>query len=147
MAGIAGAPVPPEWAREHKWILGLRRDQMAREPEHEPWLLRAIVDRERQVLVGHVGFHGAPGTNALAAPDAVELGFTIEPAYRRHGYASEAALALMRWAQAVGIRRFLASVSPTNAPSLGLVAKLGFAEVTTVEDEADGPEIVFERRV
>ncbi len=147
---IGGVTVPEAWVTEgtrHARLLALRLEQMEGDPRRSPWLLRAIVDRERRAIVGHVGFHGAPGTNALGADDAVELGFTVEPPFRRQGYASEAALALMRWAQALGVRRFLASVGPTNAPSLALVRKLGFVEVTRVEDEEDGPEIVFELRV
>jgi RimJ/RimL family protein N-acetyltransferase len=46
-----------------------------------------------------------------------------------------------------GVDRFIASVSPDNAPSLRVVAKLGFVRIGSHMDEVDGPEDVFERRV
>jgi len=69
----------------------------------------------------------------------------VFPEYRRRGYAREAVLAMLRWAQRdPGVRRFRASVSPENLPSRNLVAGLGFVEVGTQWDEEDGEEIVFE---
>ena len=147
VAEIAGAAVPAAWVTRAARLFELRLQQLEREPQRAPWLVRAIVERDRRAIVGHVSFHGPPGSNALGAVDALEIGFTIEPAYRRRGFAREAALALMAWAKGLGIHRFLASVSPTNTASLALVRGLGFVEATMVEDEEDGPEIVFERRV
>ena len=46
-----------------------------------------------------------------------------------------------------GFRRFVASVAPGNAPSLGVVARLGFGRVGTQIDEIDGEEHVFLRTV
>lgn len=52
----------------------------------------------------------------------------------------------MRWAQRQpGVHGFRAAVSPANAPSLALVAKLGFARTGVQWDEIDGEELVFER--
>ena len=42
------------------------------------------------------------------------------------------------------VRWFIASVSPTNEPSLSLVRKLGFVQTGTQWDEIDGQELVFE---
>ena len=53
---------------------------------------------------------------------------------------------MIAWARTQAISRFIVSISPTNAASLALAAKLGFTEVTRVVDEEDGPEIVFELR-
>lgn len=144
---IAGAPVAERWARENEWLFRLRLEQIEREPGRAPWIVRAMVHRVLERIVGSIGFHGPPGSNALGDPAAVEFGFRVEPEFRRQGYASESVVALMDWARhAHDVRRFLASVSPSNAPSLALVRKLGFLEVTRVIDEEDGEEIVFERR-
>jgi len=89
---------------------------------------------------------GKPGSNALGAPDAVELGYSVEPKFRRQGLAEEAIRGMMDWARARSIFRFIVSVSPSNPASLALAAKLGFSEITQVVDEEDGPEIVLELR-
>lgn len=144
---IGGAPVAEAWARENEWLFHLRLSQIERDPRHAQWIARAMIHRVLQRVVGHIGFHGAPGFNALHAADAVEFGFRVEPEFRREGYTSESVVALMDWARrAHDIRRFLASVSPSNAPSLALVRKLGFTEVTRVQDEDQAEEIVFELR-
>ncbi len=141
---IAGAALPLEWVRRYERVLRLRRDQIAREPRRAPWLLRVMVERESRALVGNIGFHGPPGSNALGAREAVELGYGVQPSFRRRGYAEEAVRGMIARARAHGIARFIASVSPMNAPSLSLVRKLGFVEVTRVIDDVDGEEIVFE---
>lgn len=59
-------------------------------------------------------------------PD-VDLGFAFLPAFRGTGYAQEAAQATLDYGRRVyGLRRVVAIVSPDNAPSLALLARLGF---------------------
>jgi [ribosomal protein S5]-alanine N-acetyltransferase len=92
-------------------------------------------------LIGLIGFHAPPDANGL-----VEIGYRILPGYRRHGYATEAAQALLGWAtQTHGTQRFKASISPTNEPSLRLIRQLGFHQTGQQHDEIDGLELVFER--
>jgi len=99
-----------------------------------------MLRRSDGAFIGNIGFHGKPNAMGQA-----ELGYGVEPQYRRQGYASEAALALIDWARHEhGIQRFVVSVSPTNKPSLGMAAKLGFQRIGTQIDEIDGEEYVFE---
>ncbi len=94
-------------------------------------------------MIGHAGFHGPPGINALGLAGAVELGYTIFPESRRLGYATEVARSLMDWARGQhGITSFVASVSPDNADSLAVVRRLGFEFVREVHDDVDGVELV-----
>jgi RimJ/RimL family protein N-acetyltransferase len=112
--------------------------------------MRAIIEPERATMAGHIRFHTRPDPEYLReyARDAVEFGYTVFTPYRRRGYATEAARAVMQWAQAsFGVRHFVASVAPGNAPSLGVVARLGFSRVGTQIDEIDGEEHVFLRTV
>jgi [ribosomal protein S5]-alanine N-acetyltransferase len=81
---------------------------MTRDPDAREWLLRALVRRQDGKMVGHAGFHGPPGTGGLA-PGKAELGYTVFPTFRGHGYATEAAIALLECGGR-GIRRFAASV-------------------------------------
>ena len=78
----------------------------------------------------------------------VEVGYSIDPVYRRQGYARAAVRALLaRAAAEPGVRVVRASVGPWNAPSLELVRTEGFVAVGEQVDEDDGLEIVHERRV
>lgn len=146
-SSIDGVALPADWVLRSERVLRRRLDQVSRDPECAPWLLRAMVRRDTRELVGRIGFHGAPGTNVLGAPAAVELGYVVESAYRRRGFAEEAIRGLLGWAKTQSISHFMASIAPTNTGSLALAAKLGFAEVARViDEEGDGPEIVLELR-
>lgn len=135
----------------HGWpdiadVLALRLGQLEADPALQPWLLRAIALRATGEMIGHIGFHTAPGASYLGAwsPDGVEFGFTIFPPHRRRGYAREASAALMRWASEVhGVRSFVATVSPGNIASQALVSALGFVRVGSHADEVDAIEEVF----
>lgn len=59
-------------------------------------------------------------------PD-VDVGFAFLPPYRAQGYAREAAEAVLGWAGRLGMQRVVAIVTPSNAPSIGLLRRLGFA--------------------
>jgi [ribosomal protein S5]-alanine N-acetyltransferase len=121
-------------------LLRLRLADLRSVPQAQAWLLRVVTVREpTRRMVGFVGFHGPPNGHG-----EVELGYEILPGDRRHGYASEAAAALLDWAaREHGVRRFVASVSPLNAPSLGVVAKLGFRQDGSQWDLTGGTELVF----
>jgi RimJ/RimL family protein N-acetyltransferase len=131
--------VPDGWVEEEAWLLGYRLDQVEADPGAERWLMRGIL--RDGTMIGHAGFHGPPDERGL-----VEIGYTVFEPHRRRGVAYETAVALLRWAQGQpGVRGFRASVSPGNAPSLALVAKLGFVRTGVQWDEIDGEELVFER--
>ena len=58
--------------------------------------------------------------------DDPDIGFGILPDYCGKGLAYEAAAAVSEHAQySLGLRRMIAIVSPGNAPSIGLIEKLG----------------------
>jgi [ribosomal protein S5]-alanine N-acetyltransferase len=136
--------LPADWPdADVEPLLRLRHGQMVEAPEVQPWLVRALVCRGEGVMIGHAGFHGPPGTGGLA-PGKAELGYTVFPVFRGQGYATEAAVALMTWAEGEGVRSFVASVGPWNEPSLAIVRKLGFAQTGEQWDEEDALELVLE---
>ena len=119
-----------------------RLAQMEADPSVQQWLARAMVmtdpDGHRHAI-GTIGFHGPPDEQGR-----VEVGYRVEPAYRRQGYTSESVRALFDWAaREHGIQSFVASVAPTNDASLALIRGLGFVRVGEQMDEVDGLEYVF----
>jgi [ribosomal protein S5]-alanine N-acetyltransferase len=143
-AAELGIEIPDEFPSEDdKAFLGMRLRQMGKDPGYRIWCPHAVVLDGR--MIGHAGYHGPPGVNAKQNPAAVELGYTIFPAYRGHGYATRAATILMDIAEERGgIRHFVLSVGPHNEPSLAIVRKLGFVRTGEQMDEIDGLEYVFE---
>ena len=144
---LLGGTIPPDWLQD-QWLMRLRLDQLTAAPALQPWLLRAVVLRHDGAMIGHIGFHTAPGAAYLRpwAPDGVEFGYTIFPPFRRHGYATEAADALMRWAhRTYAVPRFVMTISPENVPSRRIATHFGFQQVGTYVDPQDGPEDIFVR--
>lgn len=147
----AGCLLGVSWPAEcaiHCDVLELRLGQLEAVPGMQPWLIRAMVLRDEGVAVGHIGFHSAPGHESLEdlSPGGAEFGYEIMAAYRRRGLAAEAIGAMMHWAREEhGVTRFVVSISPDNAPSLALAAKLGFRKIGCHMDEFDGPEDIFEK--
>jgi ribosomal-protein-alanine N-acetyltransferase len=147
---LAGIALPERWPDAHdRRFLAFRLRQLREQPELEPWFVYGVVlpDHGRP-MIGHAGFHGPPGVNAVKADDAVEVGYSIFEPYRRRGYGTEVVRALIEWASREHeIARFIASISADNVPSLALVRRLGFTEIGAHWDEEDGEELEFELRI
>ncbi|NTU79831.1 MAG: GNAT family N-acetyltransferase [Chloroflexales bacterium] len=147
-AALLGAAIPDNWLEERAlmkfWLTALWAD-----PSIQLWLARAIVRRADRMMIGHIGCHGRPGMEHLRpyAPGGVELGYTVFPAYRRHGYATEALGAMIAWAaREHAIPGFVLSINPDNVPSQALAHHFGFAKVGSYIDPEDGLEDVFALR-
>ena len=140
-----GARVPPWLANQLENFLKFRLAQLAVDPTIREWLGRAMVVSHGEgvrAVIGSIGFHGPPD-----AEGRLEVGYSVDPNYRRQGYAREAVEALFNWAHHEhGIDRFVASISPDNEPSLRLARGFGFVQVGSQIDEIDGLELVFETK-
>ncbi|MBD0349467.1 MAG: GNAT family N-acetyltransferase [Thermoleophilia bacterium] len=146
-AAELGLTLPEDWPDDHDArFLHFRLRQMRADEAWRQWLVRGIVLRaDGRPMIGHIGFHGPPGVNAKRRPDAVEVGYTVFPAHRRQGYATEALRALIGWTHREhSIRHFIASVAPDNDPSLAIVRRLGFVETGSHWDDDDGLELEWE---
>ena len=133
---------------EERGIAEVRLKDLADDPDYLPWSLRAMALKPSLAFVGHFNFHTKPAADYLKelAPGAVELGYFVMPAWRRRGFAEEAALGMMGWAAKVyGIERFVVSISPDNAPSVAMARKLGFSKIGSHIDETDGYEDILIR--
>jgi RimJ/RimL family protein N-acetyltransferase len=147
---IGGFKLPESWPDAHdRGFVALRLRQMRERPEIQEWFVYAIVlPNGDRPMIGHAGFHGPPGVNAVKDADAVEVGYMILEPYRRRGYATEVVRTLLDWASSKhGIQRFMASISPGNKASLALVRRLGFQEFGRHWDEEDGEELEFELQI
>ncbi|MEM1181393.1 MAG: GNAT family N-acetyltransferase [Acidobacteriota bacterium] len=70
--------------------------------------------------------------------DDVDLGFGFKADHRRHGYAHEAALAMLEWGhETLGLRRIIAITDPENVASMALLEKLGFVDEGDLELSGD----------
>ena len=117
-----------------------RATQLLEHPEDEPWVTGIIWDEDLGVAVGAAGFHGSPDADGM-----VEVGYSVDPAYRRRGYARAAMQELLDRAIAdPSVRVLRASISPDNEPSLNLVASFGLERNGEQWDEEDGLEWIFE---
>jgi [ribosomal protein S5]-alanine N-acetyltransferase len=140
-----GASVPLDLLREPA-VLQHAAARLTEDADYLPWSARAIVLRSSMEMVGHVRFHSRPDPEYLHpyARNAVEFGYVVYPTHRRRGYALEALTGTMRWARDTHhIRRFVASISPSNGPSLALIAKIGFHRIAEHVDPEDGIEHIY----
>ena len=140
---VIGAVVPANLRSGLEDFLRYRLAQLAVDPSIRRWLGRAMVLTERdgtRRVIGTIGFHGPPDDRGR-----LEIGYSVQAAFRRQGFAREAVRAMFDWASSEhGIRRFIASVSPTNAASLALIRGFGFEQTGEQMDEIDGLELVLE---
>jgi ribosomal-protein-alanine N-acetyltransferase len=136
-----GAALAPGMREDLANFLSYRIPDLEADPTAQRWLGRAIVlthgDGRREVI-GTIGFHAPPDETGR-----VEIGYRVEPGFRRRGIATECIRALLAWAEAQGIHRFRASVSPDNDASLAIIRSFGFHQVGVQMDEVDGEELVF----
>jgi RimJ/RimL family protein N-acetyltransferase len=138
---LTGLPLTPYLVSEDRIGVWQRRTtQVVETPQDLPWVTGLLVDEDSGDVVGAGGFHAAPDENGM-----VEVGYGVDPAYRRRGYARAALVAMIDRARSdPSIHVFRVTVSPTNTASLGLVSQLPFLEVGDQWDDEDGLEIIFE---
>ena len=124
-----------------KWLWQYRVDQLDADPTSIGWLVKLVLSEPG--VVGYAGFHGPPDAAGM-----VEIGYTVDPRYRRQGYARAIVAALLELAASKPeVHTVRASISPTNAASLATIAGFGFLEAGEQWDEEDGLELLFERAV
>ena len=138
---LAGTPLSPFLASDEcTWLWRVRLEQCERDPASRRWVARAAVAEPDGPVVGHAGFHGPPDEAGR-----VEIGYTVDPAFRRRGYARAMVRALLAWAGAEErVTRVRASISPDNEASLATIRGFGFEKTGAQWDEEDGLEILFE---
>ncbi|MDX6229843.1 MAG: hypothetical protein QOI76_3233 [Frankiales bacterium] len=133
---LTGYFAGPDW----RGLWRRRSAQVLHDPSSANWVTGVIWDGQRRLAVGRAGYHGPPDAAGM-----VEIGYAVDPAYRRHGYARGALLLLLeRAARELDVRTVRATVSPDNAASRSLILQYGFVEVGEQWDDEDGLEIIYE---
>ena len=129
---LAGPENTGVWQRRHAQVLA--------DPAEAGWVTGVIWDLTGMRAVGRAGYHSRPGHGL------VEIGYAVDPAYRRRGFAGAALAALLdRAAREPEVTTVRLSVRPDNAASLALAARHGFLQIGEQWDDEDGLELVFER--
>jgi RimJ/RimL family protein N-acetyltransferase len=137
---LSGAPLTEYFTDDLVWLWKIRVEQLRSEPERAEWIASAVISVPDGEVVGVAGFHGPPDDNGM-----VEVSYSVDPRFRRRGYAKAMLGALIERATSdprVAIAR--ASISPDNQASLATIAGFGFTKVGEQWDDEDGLELLFE---
>jgi len=119
-----GAHVPDDWpGPDFADLLPMLAQQLAQAPADAPWTRLVIYTADR-ALIGDVGCHGPPDENGV-----VEIGYSIVPACRSHGYATEAAQGLIDWLWTQHVARITAGCDVDNVGSIRVLEKLGMRRI------------------
>ena len=129
--------VPEHWpGPDLVEALPLFIEKMERKPFEPAWDWIAI-HRSDKAVIGDIGFMGGPDYEG-----AVEVGYSIVPEYRNHGYATEMLRSLIEWAfQATSITRVTATCLDDNIGTIKVLEKVGMRRL-----EPDGNMLKWEIR-
>ena len=130
LAVAMGVRVPPDWPPPDTADAkpGFR-DAIAAHPDAYGWwggfhiILTSPerLDGDEPILIGGIGVKGPPGPDG-----AVEMGYSIVPAFHRRGYATEAARALVAWCFFhAEVDEVAAEAFPQNVASLAVMRRCG----------------------
>ncbi|MBM7493018.1 RimJ/RimL family protein N-acetyltransferase [Micromonospora luteifusca] len=101
----------------------------------------AIEVRETSVVAGTALLKPLPGTPETQLTENIETGWHLHPDSWGHGYATEAARALVAREFTAGTPEIYALVSPGNEPSMAVCRRLGMAHVGRRTDWYGGEEL------
>ena len=138
-SALLGVPLSDFFVHESGWLWRIRLPQVLDDPTSAAWIAQAAVN-DSGAVVGFAGFHGPPDDAGM-----VEVGYSVEPAFRRQGYARAMLAALLERARdEPGVSTFRATTAPDNRASLATIDGFGFREVGQQDDPDDGLEIIYE---
>jgi ribosomal-protein-alanine N-acetyltransferase len=132
LEALLGVRVPDDWpAEDLRDFLPIYSQIVDEQAARQGWGIWLMLDPAAQSLVGDIGFKGPPD-----ALHTAEIGYSVLPAFRGRGYASEAARALVAWGLAhPGVRRIVANCRFDNAASIRVLEKAGLRQTGRDRDE------------
>jgi RimJ/RimL family protein N-acetyltransferase len=116
-AWLRPAPLAAFTIAEIREMLGADRRHWA-EHGYGPW---ALIERRSGAFLGRGGLR----ETVVDGEPAVELPWAIDPGHQDRGLATEAALAAIEWARALGLAEVVALTTPDNAASRRVAEKAG----------------------
>jgi len=92
----------------------------------------AVIEKITGATIGYCGVEMASFAPGL--DDDLEIGWRLLPEHWRRGYATEAAMAIVRWSfDHLAKARVLAFVEPRNSASLGVAKRVGFRPIGAMD--------------
>ena len=117
---ILDATLPSEWPAAD--LLDVLPLQAAALPSDERFGVWVMIERASRSVVGDIGFMGPPDEDGF-----VEVGYSVIPARRRNGYATEAARAIVAWAlDQPHVKAVVAGCDRDNESSVRTLERVGF---------------------
>jgi RimJ/RimL family protein N-acetyltransferase len=92
----------------------------------ESWLNWVISSTAEDELAGYV--------QATVIGDEAEIAWVLGTLWQGHGYAKEAAIGLVAWLDAHGVRRIVAHVHPDHNASAAVAAAAGLTKTAQLND-------------
>ena len=96
-----------------------RSEEQWNSDKQDVWELAVLLDGKN---IGYVGIYDEDGK--------AELGWLFSKDYQGKGYAYESACAAVEYAKKLGYTEFVAHCDSANAPSYGLMEKLGMKRIS-----------------
>ncbi|QLE85286.1 GNAT family N-acetyltransferase [Shewanella sp. Scap07] len=99
----------------------------------------AVEDRATGEWLGQAGLIKR---DHLPFPD---IGYALLPQYEGQGFATEAAMAVLKWAKQQGLKQLYGVISPSNQASANVLQKLGFTSQGLIDWQPDEQVMLFQR--
>jgi RimJ/RimL family protein N-acetyltransferase len=142
---VANAVLPREWPGEALVARAFTAslEAIRADPAKRLWGDRLLIARDgTRRVIGSVVFHGRPDEDGVA-----EVGYGVEEASQKLGYATEGTLACVEWALAQpGVQAVTATTFPWHRASLRVIEKMGMRFCGTREHEVLGELHVYQRQ-
>ena len=122
--------IPERWP-DPNWephVFALIKDQYLEHPHTVGWHRYIVLAAASPILIGAVGAFPKPGRVA-------EIGYAILPPWQGHGYATEAARALVSLVFADGTQSVIAHTFPQSSESIRVMEKCGLTYEGSGEEE------------
>ena len=130
-SALIGSPIPAGWP-EFPEAIEFTVEKLREGPDQADWWMHYILDADGHI-VGSGGFVGPPDNGVI------EIGYEIAPEFRRRGYATAAARAMVDRATATGaVHAVIAHTLAEENPSTRVLRRIGFHFKAEVPDEEQG---------